>query len=158
MKLSKNGFTLVELIITVSVLMMMVGFSIPIFSKFTQSKTLEKETDKLLDYFNLARTRAQSALTDATCTQPFQGYRVSVSANRYTIDECCSGSCTVVSTIELSNNITVTPINSSVLFKVLSGTNISNVQTYKVTNSDNNSCMYITINSIGLISKNTSCP
>jgi prepilin-type N-terminal cleavage/methylation domain-containing protein len=60
----KNGFTLVELMISIAILAVMVALSIPAFGRFMQTWRLNGETDQLAGMLRSARSAAVSKHVD----------------------------------------------------------------------------------------------
>ena len=122
--LNKKSFTLIELLIVVSVIILFSGLSIAYYNNFTNEKKLEAGANKVYDTLELAKKKTSSGdLSGETC-DPFGGYEVKSSADRpsYSLYLCCEGSCdTPIQTYDLNNPVTFNHASRSIQFKILEG-------------------------------------
>jgi prepilin-type N-terminal cleavage/methylation domain-containing protein len=107
--MDKNkGFTLIEFIVVVSIVLLFLGAALPNYNQFSSQVKLKSEAKKMIDVFELAKKKALSAdLSDKSCTN-FTGYRTTVTAAAYSLNFCCAGSCSDIQDYNLGTNITVT--------------------------------------------------
>src|SRR3990167_3435835 len=72
---NSGGFTLIEIIITVAIIMLFSGLSIPRYNAYTQELKLRKESNRVKAVLDLAKKKAvASELYNQACTD-FNGYR-----------------------------------------------------------------------------------
>lgn len=128
----KRGFTLIELIIVVFIVVLFAGLSLANYGQFNEEKKLDDEAKKLSAILYLARTKATAADTDpnlAPCSD-FQGYRVLFTSAppsyTYMMERNCGGTYKSVQAQTLSSNITFNTAVSQILFKPLNaGTDLT---------------------------------
>ncbi len=172
---SKDGFTLIELIVVVLIMAIVTGMTLAVFSNFTEDRKLTKEVEKLRDVLELAKKKATDSEIVGDCKK-FSGYRVSVGSSSYTLNILCSPvPPTLVSnlvqtftigqeTTGTSNSLLIQiPGVSDIDFKPLSeGTNItSGSETdFIFKNLIINKCIWLRISSNGVINKDdeVTCP
>ena len=69
MSLSKNsGFTLIEILISVSILSLITGLSLASFSRITTNQSLTTAENDLVSMLQLVKSRAQSQVKPSGCT------------------------------------------------------------------------------------------
>lgn len=87
----KSGFTLIEILVVLTIISLFTGYSLVTYNSFSQQKTLEKEASYLVDVLSLARGKAQASENSASCSgaDEFGGYRVEVNASNYNFKQCC---------------------------------------------------------------------
>ncbi len=169
----KKAYTLIELLITISIIIIFSGISIAYYNNFTEEKKLENETQKLVDVLDLAKKKAAGAEDSSLCPNsggPFgsqygyTGYRVNIFSNSYSLSRCCttatSNSCAQPQLINTYNNIpsniTFTSSQSNIQFKQLTSViNSSTLITITVRNTNLNKCRQITISPSGVIETTT---
>lgn len=145
MKKTSFGFTLVEVLVTLTIMGVIFGLGIANYGKFNQSRQLDKATQDLITNLRVAQSRANNGennCTDpglSTCSSPcvLDGYRFSLASDRYTYyAECEKGDKKGLTTvIVLTNGITVG--SNSFLFKVLGlGTDTGEVSVTLQMNGD----------------------
>src|SRR3989344_2043476 len=128
---SRDGFTLVELIVVISVAAVVSVIGIAAFVSYSQTQSLNTAAEDIGNMFCLAKSRAASGgkPTTAPCdTQALQGYKITIThPSTYQLDALCSlGSSPVLPPKNLSNNNNITfttPASSptSFTFSVLTG-------------------------------------
>lgn len=96
----RNGFTLIELIVVITIITIISGTGYSVYTRNIQSKELDKQVDAFVNVLTLTRQRAISRDTShgSTCTN-FVGYQVryvsdptNVRYNQYRQRYVCSGS------------------------------------------------------------------
>lgn len=107
--MDKNkGFTLIELIVVISIMILFLGVSLPRYNYYNSQLKLKSEGKKLVDVFELAKKKALSAdLFDKSCTD-FTGFRTTVTGSSYSLNFCCAGSCSGIQSYNFGANITAT--------------------------------------------------
>lgn len=116
-----RGFSLIELLIVVTIALVLVGGALTAFTRFSDRRAVASSAEELKVYLQRAQTRANAGDLD-TCTQ-LAGYRVQsfLVASTTTIAlqaECAAGDASAAQTYELPPGVTVTP-NVDALFQVL---------------------------------------
>ena len=152
MKIS-NAFTLIELLIVVTIIGLFSGLSLAYYNNFGEQAKLKEETRKLVDVLELAKKKADAGDTPTSCGSGFSGYQVTVNNNSYILYYCCGGVCNnLVQTYNITSNISIVSGTGNILFQPLSATNITPVQ-IQVKNSSlgaSSNCLYINISSVGI--------
>ena len=87
----KKSFTLIEILIVISILVIFSGILLASYNNFTQIKTLEQEVNHLVDILSLAKGKTQAGDIEFDCTgmEEFGGYRVEISDTDYGLQQCC---------------------------------------------------------------------
>lgn len=152
MKFNKKSFTLIELLIVITVIALFSGLSIAYYNNFTNEKKLEAGANQVYDALELAKKKTSSGdLSGETC-EVFDGYEVKSSADgsSYSLSLCCTGSCgTLIYTYNLTSPITFNHSSLSIQFLVLTAP--VTAQTFIIKSSSLNKCINIDINTAGLI-------
>lgn len=152
---NSSGFTIIELLVVVTVMLLFSGMSLASYNSFTNEKEIEQETQKLIDVLELTRQKALAAEKTESC-YVFDGYRIKFdSNNQYNLELCCNGQCCdgtngcyPSAKYESKLNITTSPDNY-VLFRPLNrGANdiIIEINSPKISK-----CGKISVNKAGLI-------
>ena len=155
----RSAFTLIELLVVVSVMLIFIGSVLAQYNIFTQQTKLKNDAKKLLDVIELAKKKALSAdllitpgVPPTTCSL-FTGYRLTLSANNYSLLYCCNSICTTnINTYTFNNtNITISSGTGNYDFPPLMNnpTFISN--TIQLKNSTIDKCVNISISAIGIV-------
>ncbi len=175
----QSGFTLVEIIIVVIILISMTGFISGNYAMFTEEKKLLDATTTVRTVLNQARNRAINGDLDRYPCDPFYGYQVSydtASPQQYQMRICCNQTCELapsagapsyeIGTYTMPSNILfvlgsdheTTDEPFSVRFQAFAqGTEIiqngieTEVKTIIVKNSFIGTCNWITVSPIGVI-------
>jgi len=151
---SKKSFTLIELLIVVTVIGLFSGLSIAYYNNFTNEKKLEAGADQVYNVLELAKKKTSSGdLSGETCNNDvFDGYEVKSSADgsSYSLSLCCDGSCnTLIQTYDLKDQIVFDPTPLSIQFNTLTAP--VTAQTFTIKSSSLNKYIDIDINTAGLI-------
>lgn len=161
--LSSPGYTLIELLIALTIVGVLFALGYANFRDFTRRQALLDTSKKVQSDLRVAQQMALSGNVpnDTACTinNNLNGYFFNViSANRYEIRASCSGGAvgSVVKDVTLPANITIStpfPVPNPILFKVLgNGTNIGSTNAQiRVSQSGNPTVSIITISSAGQI-------
>lgn len=148
---SQNSFTLIELLIVVTIILLLSGLSLAYYNQFNEQKKLEKETEKLVDVLELAKKKATSADIGGYSCPVFSGYQVAVGASSYSLRLCCSADCTTnysIQTYDFPTNISSTVNN--IQFKPLA-TGVVTAASIKIRSSAINKCQQISVSLAGVI-------
>lgn len=156
-----RAFTMIELLVVVTILMVFFGLSIAYYGSFNEQKKLERDTNKLIDVLSLAQKKAGVGDLGTNNCLNFSGYTVSFTSGSYMMTLSCSPSCSETgcsNTFNLQPGISLSSTAGSVTFKKLStGIDLPEIA-LTVTNTSTNRCKKITISGTGLISENPACP
>lgn len=157
---STHGFTFIELIVVVAVIIVSTGISMGSYNNFSQRQQLVTDAQKMVDVLDLARKKSIASDTATFTCADFQGYLVSVNASNYSLNLCCGNSCSPnipINSYGFNQSIDVTT-TQNIQFQKLSGNSTSAVtSTVTVRNQSINTCIPITITSIGSIQQANPC-
>ena len=150
----KKGFTLIEIIITTSIILLLSGLSLTLTYNFNQEKILRNEALKLVNILEIAKKKANSGdLSGRICNGGFNGYRVIVRVSDYSLWLVCGG--VLISPAIFSYNF---PSSSKVL--ITAGTGDYNFRelnraltpgTIRVRNPAISKCLNVNISPSGVI-------
>lgn len=125
---SRDGFTLIELIVVLSVAAVISVIGIAAFVSYNQTQSLNTTAADIANMFSVAKSRAASGVKPTTgpCfTQTLDGYRISITIPRtYKLDAVCPSGISNILTSTLPNNITFDSIQTTPLaymYPVLTG-------------------------------------
>ncbi len=121
-----RGFTLIELMVVLSVTAVLGTLGIAGFVNYNQVQTLQVSANDLATTLNVARSRALSQVKGSSCSAKIlEGYTVDISIPKsYTLSSRCSGVTSNLDTKTLPQNVSFkSPDTSptSFFFPVLSG-------------------------------------
>ena len=91
----ENAFSLVEILVVVSIILLLTGFSVANYNNFNQENLLKKEVNKFIDVLSLVKTKAVTADINFDCkvefsiNEEFAGYQVGVDTSGYDFKQCC---------------------------------------------------------------------
>jgi len=150
----KKGFTLIEIIITTSIILLLSGLSLTLTYNFNQEKILRNEALKLVNILEIAKKKANSGdLSGLTCNGGFNGYQVNVTSSGYSLWLRCGGNSVSSAVFSYnfpsSNNISIISGTGNYNFRELNLT--STAGTIQIRNSNIGKCLTITISSSGVI-------
>lgn len=123
----EKGFTLLEIIIVLSVLTILSTIGIASFSSGSKAASVETALNDIVSTFQLARSRAISQVKpdgQGVCNGDLRGYRVEIKpqTNSYSLVLICENSTYTISTKTLPNNITFSnDPQTSFFFPILTG-------------------------------------
>lgn len=90
---SKNAFTLVEILVITTIVVLFSGTLLASYNNFNQQKNLEKEISRLIDVLSLAKSKTQAAdldpSVDCSGSDEFGGYQVDINDSSYSFKQCC---------------------------------------------------------------------
>lgn len=156
MTIKNDGYTLIELLIVLSIIVIFSALSLAYYRQFDEQRKLDAEAKQLVDVLNLASKKARSADISpySSCTD-FQGYRVKIkNSTRYKLQFNCGGSYSDIQFYDLRAGLTLS--GSDVVFKPLSAETDSTT-IIKITNSVINKCINIQINPVGTVEEVPNC-
>lgn len=149
-----SGFTLIEFMVVISVVLLFLGGILPRYNDFANQQKLRTEATKIVDVFELAKKKAISAdLFDKNCTN-FTGYRTSLTANNFSLKFCCDSICSTVQDYSLITSITIISGIGNFDFPPLMINPIFGSNTIRLKNSTTNKCVDISISPIGIFELN----
>ncbi len=135
-----HGFTLLELLVVVSIMVLVFGISIASFNTFNKRERLQQAALNFKTALRYAQTRALSADKPSNCDQSdtFVGMHVDFpNTGTYTVThECSSGLVGTVESTLLPTGIVFTSLPTAFTLKVLSSmTTLAADQTIALTNT-----------------------
>jgi len=147
----KKGFTLVELLIAMSILVTLLGAGLASFNSFNRRERLKQTALTLKSTLRLAQTKAISVEKPTSGCTDFVGMRIRFTVNSYSMEHECSPEGIVgdADTITFSGGIVFSPVPSD--FTFMTQTNTINIdspasltiingsETYNLTVSPNGS-------------------
>lgn len=171
---NNKSFTLIEILVVVSIIVLFSGITLAAYNNYTEEKKLEADARKIVDVFELARKKANSA--DASlCDRPSPNqnevfhvgnFTVAItSENTYQLRTECTDSDATSTNINYFTKtgilFSTDTINKSVIFH--SGDNKADGNCILLRNDSlPNTCRYIKVDNYGIITngKNncSSCP
>jgi prepilin-type N-terminal cleavage/methylation domain-containing protein len=102
---SHLGFTLIELLVSVTISTVMVALGIAAYNNFNESQTLELATRKLKGDLWATQTKAVANKQPLAGCTTFEGYKITLDTNSYTIAAWCDGAGVDSSIINLPTNV-----------------------------------------------------
>jgi len=124
---SQFGFTLIELIVVLSVAAVISVIGIAAFVSYSQSQSLNTAAADIANMFSVAKSRAASGVkpTTAPCSiDTLNGYQISISiaSSTYKLDAVCPSGITTILTSRLPSTISFSnPTDATFFFAVLTG-------------------------------------
>lgn len=120
------GFTLIELIVVISVAAVISVIGIAAFVSYNQTQLLNTAASDIANMFNLAKSRAASGVKPTTCSssQSLNGYQILINiTNRtYELNAICSPAASLIVRNTLPNPIIFSSADpTTYLFQVLTG-------------------------------------
>ncbi len=147
----KKGFTIIELIIVASIIVMMSGVTVAFYNEFNNKKVLDAEGSKLVDVLELAKQKSIHSEISPQCngsSYTFAGYSVVITRSGYSLKAVCPSNPTIQqysfdTSVQSNTNTTITfnPIYGSV----------SSLQTIPLSTTNNTNCYSITVTTTGNI-------
>lgn len=150
---AKNSFTLIELLIAVSIILIFSGFSLAFYNKFTEEKKLENEAKKLVDVLELAKKKTSAGDVGNYSCDNFFGYHVVIRLKYYGLRLCCSSGCDtnnsyLIQWYNLPSNMSILSGDTTIQFKPL--TTMFNQNTITLRNSSLSRCRNVSISPTGI--------
>lgn len=161
MSLKKNGYTLIEILVGLTIIGLLFSFGFVSFRDFSRRQALKGVSSSLQGDLRLAQSYAiagqkpDSVLCDSPDTLSGYYLRI-VSSSEYRIEANCSGGTVIIKTHDLPDGVIIsTPNPNPILFKILGqGTNILSNQDpviITLTQSGTNTTTTVTITGGGEI-------
>lgn len=154
--MKKNAFTLIEILISLTIIGLIFAFGYVSFRDFSRRQALTGVTRQVKGDLRLAQENALSGNKPAACTGPLDAYFFTVSSfsNSYALEANCSGYAYLIKLVDMQPGISISSTLRPIIFKVLGqGTNIpgGSQVTITLTQSDTGSTQVVTIDSGGNI-------
>lgn len=167
MKKTKTAFTLIEIMVVVSIILIFTGMSLVYYNVFTQERLLNTETDKLVSVLEIAKKNSTSASEAASANCPstyqFRGNAITFTSTKtYTISNCCAAletdatSCPdTVNTYKMKDPVNISNSPSTISFDKLYGTATAMSIIVRLGTGTTNStkCYTVTVSSVGVVTK-----
>jgi Tfp pilus assembly protein PilE len=159
-----SGFSLIEIIVTTTVVLLFSGLGMASYNNFTLDRILQAEVNKFVDVVELAKKNASSGYIQTACSsgEEFSGYRVTLAESSYALAQCCGVSCaspTTVKTYTIDSRVDSVTIDSSlgsIVFPPLTGTvDLSGIGNPVTLKSSTGRCIDVTLSSVGLVEYGT---
>ncbi len=154
MKKSCSGFSLVELLITLSIIALLFSLGLTQYNRFNRRQVLIRAKDNLVSELRLTQAKSLAAEKPDDCgVNPLVGHKLEFTSNQsYQIVAVCGG---VLSVVKDGMSLPIGVIKDSgpdeILFKVLSqGIDIDGEQQIIITD-DFGQSQTVTINNVGEI-------
>jgi len=149
----RSGFSLIEILVVLSVIGILSGFGIAKYNTYTQQLILKNQARKIANIFELAKKKAVSAELYQDCAD-FQGYRIETSTDNFSLLFNCGGVYTTVQSFQMTSNITLLTGTGNSDFLPLGAGNNLMFNSLRLKNSKINQCIDITISPIGILNIN----
>lgn len=145
----KQGYTLIELLITVTIMALFFGISLANHSRFTEEKKVSTDTQKFMDLMTLARQKALASDTGTTCSGEFLGYSLVVNPTSYELHARCQLDSPLIKATNFSSAIQSTTAQT-INFDALTAK--SSASCVQIKNNNINLCYRVQVNPVGIIS------
>lgn len=122
----KNGYTIVELLIVISILALFAAFGFANFRGFSQRQEVANSTEQVISDLRFAQSQALAGTKPTSCTGDLQGYRFAVTGSSppsYAISAVCDNT-VLVKTALLPATINLTTGSPILFMTVGHGTDI----------------------------------
>jgi len=160
---SARGFTLIELVVALSIMAILGTIGIASFANYSKAQTLQQAVSDVTTALNTAKARTAAQVNDACSGKAFNGYNVTLkkgvspALDYYNLYAVCGGSPTLISTTNFPKGIMLDGNNTiSISFLALSGgvvatpTNIIKIDQVNI-NKVTTASKTITVDSLGNI-------
>ena len=158
-----KSFTLIELLITTSIILIFGGLSLASYNQFNEEQKLKNEARKFVDALELAKKKAITGDIGSYTCDNFFGTRVTISSSSYTVKLCCQANCNnstpTLPPYGFASNIQSLS-TGSITFSHLEA-KISGITSFTLINTTINKCLTISISSAGVVTLNenlSNCP
>lgn len=125
----KTGYTLIELMVVISIIALLAGLGVAAYSNFNQTQTLKAAANDLKNNLRLAQNKALSQEKPSACSC-YTGYQATIGATSYTIQAFCKTeiedyACGPVETFTAPNGVSLAATlpagESSIRFWIMKG-------------------------------------
>jgi prepilin-type N-terminal cleavage/methylation domain-containing protein len=149
----KKAYTLIELLIVISITGIIFGIGYFGFREFSRRQVLASTTSALVTNLRLAQERALAGDKPEGCSGNLEGYEVVFNSTSYTIQAVCESGKIEIKKVDLPEAIFLAlPSVNPILFKVLAqGTNVAEKVEIAVSGFDKS--QIVTVTSSGEISE-----
>jgi len=150
----KKSFTLIELLIVVSIIVIFSGLLLASYNNFTERKRLEAQGEKIIDILELAKKKSVSRdlSPNLNCLE-FEGYSVSFVSSSYDLIFHCGADEINVKNYDLDKNVTISAAEEVQFDPDLGVTGESSSLSIVLENSIIGRCVSITIYLSGVVEK-----
>jgi prepilin-type N-terminal cleavage/methylation domain-containing protein len=156
---NKNGFSLIELIIAISIITLFSAMSLSVYNQYTSQQQLIKQQNNLINLLELSRKKATSSdLNNYSCpvNTDFTGYQINITSNSLTMFICCGSgnNCSnryQITQYSIESPITITNGIGNFRFKNSGQTNLTSPLTITLKQNSLSKCLNIYISPMGLI-------
>lgn len=159
-----TGFTLIEIIIVIAILITLTGFITANYVQYSEERKLADALVSMKTVLSLARTRAATGDIGTYPCNDFSGYEVKYDAatKTYAMKLCCNTGCTdplntfTTGTYTQKTNVDVRSAPFDIIFKPYARGVYSQAETViEFKNSFIKQCNYIKVSAIGVIDEGT---
>jgi len=161
-KVKECGFTILELIIMVAIVLLFTGFSIGYYGQYTEQKKLESASRKVSSLLDLMRAKTISGdsslcgMADPTAVKVEYFSFSIINGGEYSLQpKCAAGTPTPIYYITETNIVFPTPTLSIPFFSVSGGTRCNYIYIKNTSLSGSNACRFVKVSSTGLISEDS---
>ena len=121
MRKSCSGFTVVELLIILSLMALLFTLGIAQYNRFNRSQSLVKARDELISNLRLTQSKALGAEKPSSCLGALSGHKLKFIDNRhYKIVAVCGEEIDIKTDIALPSGVSKQAGSNEIFFKVLS--------------------------------------
>jgi type II secretory pathway pseudopilin PulG len=150
----KKAFTLIEVVISIGIIIVFAALVMPRYNDYNNELKLKKETRRIMSTIELAKKKALSSdLYNPSCTS-FEGYRVEVAANSFTLHFMCEGAQQMIQSYPLDSNVSITTGTGNMDFAPIGANTSIPIGTIRLRNDSIGKCIDITVTPLGIVSTN----
>lgn len=133
----KKAFTLIEMLVTISIMTILFGMGVAAYRNLARRQSLEQAAAEVSQTLTQAQANALGGKKINCAAETLAGWQVRFLAGNYTLEEACQITNYIVKTVYYPVSVTGTlPSPNPILFRVLSqGTNIPVSTTITLNNS-----------------------
>lgn len=115
-----QGFTLIELIVSIAILMLLMAGLLASYNNYNQGQQLKQTAQTVKANLRLGQSKALSALKPASGCTELQGYAVSFTATTYSVQAQCTEGLVGTSTdLSLPGSVLFSPVPASFVYGVI---------------------------------------
>lgn len=120
-RIMKKGFTIVELLVSISILVFIGSGMFAAYREFARREVLDSTYQELKSNLSFVRQQALSGVKPTGCTEPLNAYVVTFTNSSYTFSAVCGASTTIgVKTYNLASGVEFTATRpTSIRYKVV---------------------------------------